>query len=189
MGKSKFYTHVLPNMDRIEHWARMGATAKEIAEKLDVSYSAFKSYLARGEKGEKDFSDFSASFARSCAPADDEVEAALYKLATGYTVDLVKTFKVRRVEYDKKTGRKVREYEELVQGTDQAHVSANAQAQMFWLTNRRKDHWEYKPVSIRNADNGEEVGVMMLAPTAPLDKPPEDDDLVVLDENGKVISP
>ena len=186
MGKSKFYTHVLPNLDRIERWASTGATAKEIAEKLGVSYSAFKSYLARGEKGEKDFSDFSASFARACAPADDEVEAALFKLATGYTVDLIKSFKVRRVEYDKKTGRKIREYEELVQGVDQTHVSANAQAQMFWLTNRRKDRWEYKPVSIRNADSGEEVGVMMLAPTEPLERPPEAE--AVIEGDGEVIA-
>ncbi len=185
MGKSKFYTHVLPNAARIEHWARMGATAKEIAEKLGVSYSVFKSYLARGKKGEKDYSDFSASFTQACAPADDEVEAALFKLATGYTLDLQKTFKVRCVEYDPKTGRKVREYEELRQGVDQAHVSANAQAQMFWLTNRRKDRWEYRPVSIRNADNGEEVGVMLLAPTEPLERPPEPE--IVIDVDGEVI--
>ena len=186
MGKSKFYTHILPNLDRIELWAQKGATAKEIAEKLGVSYSSFKSYLARGEKGEPDYSDFLASFTRACAPADDDIEAALFNLAKGYTVDLRKTFKVRRVEYDKKTGRKLREYEELVQGVDQQHVPGNVQAQMFWLTNRRRDRWEYRPVSIRNADTGEEAGVLYLAPTAPLPEPPETD--VVIESDGEVVT-
>ena len=184
MGKSKFYTHILPNLDRIELWAQKGATAKEIAEKLGVSYSSFKSYLARGEKGEKDYSDFLASFARACAPADDDIEAALFNLAKGYTVDLRKTFKVRRVEYDKNTGRKLREYEELIQGVDQQHVPGNVQAQMFWLTNRRRDRWEYRPISIRNPDTGEETGVVYLSPSEQLTPPNEE---IVIDENGEVV--
>ena len=39
MAKSKFETHVLPNLERIEQWAREGATAKDIAKKLRIAYS------------------------------------------------------------------------------------------------------------------------------------------------------
>ena len=34
MAKSKYETHVLPNLERIEKWAKEGATAKDIAAKL-----------------------------------------------------------------------------------------------------------------------------------------------------------
>lgn len=162
MGKSKFYTHVLPALDKIERWAVKGATAKEIAKKLGVSYSAFKGYLARGEKGEADYVDFLASFARACEVPDDDVETALHDLAVGYKVDLQKAFKVRRVEYDEVTGKKLCEYEEIIHATDQQYVEPNVQAQMFWLTNRRRDRWARNP---EPADGGEEdeSGIVLLA--------------------------
>lgn len=37
MTKSKYETHVLPNLERIETWARDGATAKDIAAKLKIA--------------------------------------------------------------------------------------------------------------------------------------------------------
>lgn len=186
MAKSKFDTHVLPNLDSIERWAERGATVKEIAGKLGVGCSTFQSYLARGAKGEEGFSELFQSLQRARVVADDDVEASLFKLATGYTVDLKKTFKIRRVDYDPDTGRRIREYEELVTGVDQQHVAPNVQAQMFWLTNRSGERWKRWPAAIGDAESGMELGVMMLAQPSPL-APPEEKELVI-DGDGEVIS-
>lgn len=171
VAKSKYETHVLPNLEKIEKWARDGATAKEIAGKLHIAYSTFRKYLDDGEKGEERYAALSAAFTRACEVPDDEVEAALYKLATGYTVSLAKTFKVKRVEYDLETGKRIREYEELVTGHDETHVPANAQAQMFWLANRRPDRWKYKPEP-GDGDGEEDGGVVYLAPVMDNPGPP-----------------
>lgn len=175
VAKSKYDTHVLPNLDKIEEWAKAGATAKEIAGKLNIAYSTFRKYLDDGEKGDERYSALSAAFVRACEVPDDEVEAALFKLATGYTVSLAKTFKVKRVDYDPETGRKIGEHEELVVGYDETHVPANAQAQMFWLANRRPDRWEYKPE--KKDDEAKGGGVVLLAPVLPEPVPPEDEEV------------
>lgn len=175
VAKSKYDTHVLPNLDKIEEWAKAGATAKEIAGKLNIAYSTFRKYLDDGEKGDERYSALSAAFVRACEVPDDEVEAALFKLATGYTVSLAKTFKVKRVDYDPETGRKIGEHEELVVGYDETHVPANAQAQMFWLANRRPDRWEYKPE--KKDEEAKGGGVVLLAPVLPEPVPPEDEEV------------
>lgn len=175
MSKSKYETHVLPYLEKITEWAEAGATAKEIAEKLHIAYSTFRKYLDDGEKGNERYSALSAAFTQACEVPDDEVEASLYKLSTGYTVTLAKTFKVKRVEYDPDTGKRISEYEELVTGYDETHVPANAQAQMFWLTNRRPDRWKYKPGE-KESGSGEKdgSGVVLLSPILPEVEPPED---------------
>lgn len=145
--KSKYETNIEPYIDKIAEWAMKGATAKEIAKKLSVSDATFFKYLALGRKGEEPFKEFAEAFTRACEVPDDEVEASLYKLACGYTVSLEKTFKVKHAEFDPVTGRKIAEYEELVKDYDETHVAANVEAQKFWLTNRRRDRWAYKPES------------------------------------------
>ena len=45
MRKSKYETHVLPNLERIAKWAEAGADDREIAAKLGISPAGFRSYL------------------------------------------------------------------------------------------------------------------------------------------------
>lgn len=89
------------------------------------------------------------------------MEASLYKLANGYTAQIAKTFKVKTVEYDEQTGKKIREYEELKTGIDEVHVSANVTAQMFWLANRVPNRWKYKPEP-EGGNDDEGTGVVMI---------------------------
>ena len=74
---------------------------------------------------------------------DRQVEDALLKKASGYTVDVTKTYKLRRVEYE--DGKKTCEFEELAQGVEQVHVPADLSAQIFWLKNRMPGQWQDKP--------------------------------------------
>lgn len=161
MAKSKYESHVAPYLDKITSWAEQGATAKEIAKKLKVSYSTFRKYVDEGEKGDERYAALSAAFAQACEVPDDAVEASMYKLCLGYNARVAKTFKVKETIYDEYTGKKIRETERLVTGVDEVHVPANVTAQMFWLANRRADRWRYKP---REDDEKEksEQGVIML---------------------------
>ena len=161
--KSKYETHVLPNLGKIEAWAKQGATAKEIAANLKIAYSTFRKYLEDGENGDERYSALSALYAQACEVPDKEVEASLYKLANGYTAQIAKTFKVKTVEYDEQTGKKIREYEELKVGIDEVHVPANVTAQMFWLANRVPDRWKYKPSEEKDdPEDDNNTGVVMI---------------------------
>lgn len=171
MAKSKYETHVLPNLDRIEAWAKDGATAKEIAEKLRISYSTFRKYLDDGEKGDERYAALSAAFAQACVVPDEEVEAALYKSCLGYNAQIIKHYKLKTVEYDPETGKRLRETEVLVEAKDEVHVAANTAAQMFWLTNRRPDRWKYKPEAA-DGDEDDSSGVVLLSPVMDNPGPP-----------------
>ena len=160
--KSKYETHVLPNLGKIEAWAKQGATAKEIAANLKIAYSTFRKYLEDGENGDERYSALSALYAQACEVPNKEVEASLYKLANGYTAQITKTFKVKIVDYDEKTGRKIREREELRTGIDEVHVPANVTAQMFWLANRVPSRWKYKPEAEGSGDGDDNTGVVMI---------------------------
>ena len=76
--------------------------------------------------------------------ADREVENALFNKATGYTVKLKKPMKVRHVEYDEVSGRKVAEYERIEYIEEEVHVPADTTAQIFWLKNRKPNEWRDK---------------------------------------------
>ena len=142
---SKFETHILKNLDKIQDWVSRGASQKEISKKLHVSLQSFSLYLQRGRNGEEPYTLLSECYSRASVEPDDKVEAALYKSATGFKETVQKAFKVRKASFDSQTGRKVAEWEEIIQGEDEIYVQPNVLAQQFWLANRRRDKWSYKP--------------------------------------------
>lgn len=167
MAKSKYETHVLPNLDKITQWAKDGVTIKDIAAKLRIAYSTLRKYVDLGQEGDERYSALSESFTRACDVADDEVENALYKNCIGYNARVLKTFKVKEVIYDEETGKRIKEREKLVTGYDEVHVPANTTAQMFWLTNRKADRWKYKPTE--SDEGGEGTGVVVIPEVTPVE--------------------
>lgn len=161
--KSKYESHVLPHLDKIAAWAQAGATAKEIAGKLGVAYSAFRKYLKNADGR---YEALAAAYAQACEEPDDHVEAALYKSCVGYNAQIVKHYKLKTVEYDPETGKRLREVEKLVEALDEVHVSANPAAQFFWLANRRPERWKYKPAEDRGKDSDGETGVVLMPEVA-----------------------
>lgn len=77
MRKTKYDTHVAPFLYEIGQMARNGATEEEIAKKLNVAYSTFRGYKDKHE-------ELNNSLRMNKEMADLNVEAALYKRATGY---------------------------------------------------------------------------------------------------------
>ena len=162
--KSKYETHVLPYLDKIEAWARKGATAKEIADKLHVAYSTFRKYLDEGEKGDERYTALSAAFTRGCEEPDDMVEAALHKRACGISYD--------EYTYESKWSEAAQDFVEVCTRRVRKYIPPDPTSAMFWLTNRRGDKWKYKPEPVEN-DGDEGGGAIVLAPVMEASKPPE----------------
>ena len=120
----------------LEAWARDGLTDEQIANNMGIS----RSTLFEWRKNNQDISN---ALKKGKEVVDIEVENALYKKALGYNVLLKKTFKLKRIEYND-DGKKIKEYEELVDGYDETHIPADTTAQIFWLKNRNPRKWRDK---------------------------------------------
>ncbi len=155
MAKSKWETHVLPQMDKITKWAAAGATAKEIAGKLGVAYSTFQRYLERGRKGEAPYGELAGAFARACEEPDDKVEAALFKRCCGYTAE--------DITFEEKLDRlgNIHTLEKRVL----RQIPPDPTSMMFWLTNRRPQAWAYKPAAA-DTEAAAQSGVVMMPEVA-----------------------
>lgn len=166
MSKSKYESHVLPNLDRIESWARAGATAKDIAKKLNIAYSTLRSYIDAGDKGDQRYVALSEAFARGCVVSDDEIETALFTRARG-------------IEYEEKTferqlNRETEQYELVCTKSVTKFIPPDPTSAMFWLTNRRPDRWKYKPDPEKQEEEDGETGVVELPAVMENPGPPEE---------------
>lgn len=160
MAKSKYETNVLPHLDKITEWARAGATAKEIAKKLHISYSTLRKYIDMGQRGDERYKALSDAFAQACAVADEHVENALYKRACGY--EYIETKREQKVD---RNGNIV----ELVTTTNKV-IPPDPTSAMFWLTNRRPERWRYRPDG--QQEDGGETGVIEIGTQAEEPEPP-----------------
>lgn len=102
---------------------------------MGVAYSTFRDWIGK-------FSAISASLKKGKAPVDYEVENALYKRATGYTVKLKKPIKVKTTKRVTGKGEVTEERIEYVD--EEQYIPPDTTAQIFWLKNRRPDKWRDK---------------------------------------------
>lgn len=136
--KSKYEAQVMPHLEIIAAWCRDGATERDIAKKLGISLSSLNKYKA-------DFPEFSDTLKRNKELADVQVENALFRAATGYEYEEVKTEYIENGKQgqrgnirnnDTGTCRKVTRIKKVVQG--------DVTAQIFWLKNRKPREWRDK---------------------------------------------
>lgn len=154
MGRPTLY-----NPDKlilVEGWARDGLTNEQIAEKLGITAKTLYEW-------QKKYSEFRDALKKGKEVVDREVENALLKKAMGYTVEVKRAFKLKRVEFSE-TGRKVAEYEEIVPGVEEVHVPADTTAQIFWLKNRKPHEWRDKRNLEVTGEDGAPFGVVILPP-------------------------
>lgn len=109
------------------------------------------------------------------AAMNRRVERAIFRRACGYKVSLRKTYKVKRVEYDPVTGKKVAEVEALETGMDQVHVPADLRAGAYWLNNRDPRHWRDHPDEPAEGGEASEGGVVEIAAVAFPEAPPTEE--------------
>ncbi len=88
-----------------------------------------------------------------------KVEDALYRRACGYKVKLKKSFKVKRVDYDSDTGKKISEREDLEAGFEEVHIPADVRVCAYYLNNRDPARWREHP-----KEEGEFLGGVVAYP-------------------------
>ena len=125
----------MPHLEIIAAWCRDGATERDIAKKLGISLSTLNKYKA-------EIPEFSDTLKRNRELADVQVENALFRAATGYEYEEVRTEYIENGKQgqrgnirnnDTGTCRKVTRITKVVQG--------DVTAQIFWLKNRLPDKW------------------------------------------------
>lgn len=126
-------------------WARDGMTDEDLAKKMNISTSTLYEW-------KKKYPEISEALKKGKEIVDIEVENSLLKRAKGYNAKVKKHFKLKTVDFDPVTGRKVSEREELKEVEDEVHVPADTTAQFFWLKNRRPDKWRDRPEAPQNDD-------------------------------------
>ena len=137
-------------------------TNSEIAISLSIDEKTFS-------KWRKKYPEFEEALTLGRGNADFKVVSALYKKAVGYNVSLKKTFKLKKIDYDPDTGKKVREYEELATGVDETHVPADLRAETFWLKNRRGDVWSDHPEKAFGEEDEETGGIVEIPEACNID--------------------
>ena len=99
---------------------------------------------------------------------------ALYKKAVGYNVSVAKTYKLKHVDYDPDTGKKIREYEELATGIDEDYIPGDLKAEAFWLKNRQPERWSERPSRLQSDGDGEGGGVVVIPRADSIDDEPDE---------------
>jgi len=124
---TKYEKYVQPRLKEIKFWAEAGASQEEIAEKLHVASSTFRKYR-------KDYPELEEAFQIGDEAAVEEVQAALFKCATGQTVKIKKQVKVKNADGSEK----------LEEVEEEQYVAPNPTAIMFYLKNKRPTLWNEK---------------------------------------------
>lgn len=140
-----------------------GLPAAEMAERLGIDEKTFLRWR-------KKHPEFEEAITIGRGNADFKVVSALYRKATGYNVALSKTFKLKKIDYDPDTGKKVREYEELATGVDETHVPADLRAETFWLKNRRGEYWSDRPDRTADDDDAVSGGIVEIPEACDIDE-------------------
>ena len=141
--------------------AEEGCSDEEIAQKCGLTVDVFTRWKKKYQK-------FSDAIEIGRVEADFSVVSALYRKAVGYSVKTPKTYKLKRVDFDPETGKKLREYEELAVGVDEDYIQPDLRAEMFWLKNRQPRRWSEKGIG----DDGEgiEFGVVEIPEADAIDE-------------------
>lgn len=130
------------NLKSIESMAESGSTDKEIAEKLDISYSTFKRYKSTN-KGLKDL------MAQCKDKKNEEVEQALFNNCTGYEYEEEVPVKVKE-EVTADDGQTVLIKERVIVKKVKKYCKPDLNAQKYWLNNMKKTKWQDDPNKVIN---------------------------------------
>ena len=137
--------------------AEICESEEEIASRLGIGLVFFR-------KWKKKHPEFAEAISLGLAESDFAVIKALHKKATGFNVGLKKSYKLKRIDFDPDTGKKIREYEELATGIEETYVPVDLSAEKFWLKNRQSDRWLENGERIDG--EGEGVGGVVEIPSA-----------------------
>lgn len=135
--KSVYDWKVAPKLHLIADWARNGVLENEIYKKLGISHESFYRY----KRQHRELVDA----LKTREEADSQVEAALFKNATGFFYDEVQTIE----RYSDKEG--------MVTETKiiKKYKEPDTTAQAIWLNNRRREVWRQKQEQLAAGESTE----------------------------------
>lgn len=135
-----------PRLADVRQCRRRGGTAQDVCRLLGVSPPTLRKYLRLAESSEEYLPLRRAyeGIGEDGLTDEERVEQALYKACTGYVTTVSKQVKLKNVEFDPQTGKKLREWEEICEVPEQVHVPASIMAQRFYLMNRLPERWQVK---------------------------------------------
>lgn len=134
-------------LTKIQGWARDGLIEKQIAKNMGVAESTLRNW-------KNNFPEIAEALRKGKEVVDREVENALFKSAIGFMQKVKKPVRIREVEYDPKSGKKIRESEKWVQVEEEVYIPPQVTAQIFWLKNRKPDQWREKNDLTLTPSNG-----------------------------------
>ena len=132
---------------KIQGWARDGLIEKQIAKNMGVAESTLRNWKNM-------YPDIGEALRKGKEVVDRIVENALYKSAIGFMQKIKKPVRIKEVEYDPKTGKKIRESEKWVQVEEEVYIPPQVTAQIFWLKNRKPDQRREKNDLTLTPSNG-----------------------------------
>lgn len=132
---------------KIQGWARDGLIEKQIAHNMSIGESTLRTW-------KNNFPDIAEALRKGKEVVDREVENALFKSALGFMQKIKKPVRIREVEYDPKSGKKIKESEKWVQVEEEVFIPPQVTAQIFWLKNRKPDQWREKNDLTLTPSNG-----------------------------------
>lgn len=142
----------------LRSFARDGLTDEEIVKHVGIGTATLSRW-----KRERPL--IRAALSKGKDVYDNEVVESLHKRTKGYKVTVKKHFKLKKVEYDPESGKKVRETEELVAADDEVFIPPDTTAQLHWLYNRRPDDWKPRRIDAGTAPGEAEEPKLMDALT------------------------
>ncbi|MBD5543776.1 MAG: transposase [Lachnospiraceae bacterium] len=149
MAKGKYeYWLTEDGLLLLSAWARDGLSEEQIAHNMNVAYSTLRTWKDK-------YPALSAALKKGKEVVDIEVENALYKNAVGFKETVKKPIKVKRVDYE--NGKRLKEYEEVVEAEEEIFVPPNTVAQIFWLKNRKPAEWKDKREEIEQEQEEKET--------------------------------
>ncbi len=120
---------VLEHMDKIKEWIGQGMSMATIAKAIGVSKTTLYKHIADSEQGLYSLD----AVKKYREPLVEELENTMYKSACGYERTVKKYAKVKRTEYE--NGKKLLEYEEMVEYEETQYYPPDTTAGIFLLKN------------------------------------------------------
>lgn len=126
MGRPSGKQVIDDNLDRIKEWVAAGLPMKDIASKLGIAERTLYKYKSEDP-------NFMQSVKNARGEAVERLEHTLFESATGFTRMVKKYEKVKRCEYE--NGKKVYEWEEMVEYEEEVYFKPDTGAGIFLLKN------------------------------------------------------
>lgn len=147
---SKNEEKILQNLEMLKDWASVGISQKEMARRLEISYSDFRVWRDKIPALSALFEKTPEEKKRAKARKVEVVEESMYDRCTGYNARVKKYIKVKKAVRDSdgnlifEKGKVLME-EELVEVEEEQHVPGDVGAQKFFLMNQARRNWKSDP--------------------------------------------